>query len=55
MDNKEKQSKKKNNSEVKGFLKTVEVVGNKLPHPAMIFLSFCVLIIALQQYLQVNQ
>ena len=47
MDNKEKQSKKKNNSEVKGFLKTVEVVGNKLPHPAMIFLSFCVLIIAL--------
>ena len=32
-----KQSTQQNKQEVKGFLKTVERLGNSLPHPAMIF------------------
>lgn len=47
MDNTTNVNQNKNDKDdVKGFLKTVEKLGNKLPHPAIIFLSFCVLIVA---------
>ena len=32
------------NKKKKGFLGTVERVGNALPHPAIIFLLLCVII-----------
>lgn len=38
-------SKKKNENEVGGFLKSVEVIGNKLPHPAIIFLIMTVFLL----------
>ncbi|MBL7576138.1 aminobenzoyl-glutamate transport protein [Peptoniphilus asaccharolyticus DSM 20463] len=34
-----------NKQEVKGFLKGVEVIGNRLPHPAMIFVILSVVVI----------
>lgn len=36
---------KKNQQEVKGFLKSVETLGNKLPHPAMIFVILSIVVI----------
>lgn len=38
-------NEKKNQEEVTGFLGKVEKIGNKLPHPAMIFLILSVIII----------
>lgn len=35
--------KVKNKNDVGGFLKGVEIIGNKLPHPAMIFCILCVI------------
>lgn len=40
----EKESKQ-NQQEVKGFLKSVERIGNKLPHPAMIFVILSLVVI----------
>ncbi|WBW49881.1 AbgT family transporter [Peptoniphilus equinus] len=37
--------KQKNQKEVSGFLKGVEVIGNRLPHPAMIFFILCVVVV----------
>ena len=34
---KEQNKKVKDQNDVGGFLKGVEVIGNKLPHPAIIF------------------
>ena len=36
---------KKKNKEVSGFLKGVERIGNKLPHPAIIFLILSIIVI----------
>lgn len=41
---------KKNSNDVGGFLKGVEKIGNKLPHPAMIFVLLCVLIIIISHF-----
>lgn len=37
--------KNKEQQEVKGFLKSVEKIGNKLPHPAMIFVILSLIVI----------
>ena len=42
---------KRNQNEVKGFLKTIETIGNKLPHPAMIFLILSIIVILLSAVL----
>lgn len=39
--------KKESEKEVSGFLKGVERIGNALPHPAVIFIILCVLVIVL--------
>ena len=35
----------------KGFLGAIERIGNKIPHPAMIFLGLIVIVILLSQVL----
>lgn len=40
-----KQASKKDQQEVKGFLKGVERVGNALPHPAMIFVILSIVVV----------
>lgn len=40
------ESVEKNTNESKGFLKWVEIIGNKLPHPFWMFIWMCVIIIA---------
>lgn len=42
-----KQSPQQNNKEVKGFLKTVERLGNALPHPAIIFFILSLVIVVI--------
>ena len=34
-----------NKKEISGFLKGVEIIGNKLPHPAMLFLLLAVIVV----------
>ena len=41
---------KNNKKEVKGFLKTVERIGNKLPHPAILFLILAVVVIIVSYF-----
>ena len=41
---------KKNKDEVKGFLKHVENIGNKLPHPAMIFVILSLIIVFVSHF-----
>lgn len=43
-------NKRKNANEVGGFLKGVEKIGNKLPHPAMIFVLLCILVIIISHF-----
>ena len=35
----------KKNKEVSGFLKGVERIGNKLPHPAMLFFILSIIVV----------
>lgn len=42
-----KKPKDKNNSMFNKFLNTVEVVGNRLPHPVTLFAIFCLIIIVI--------
>lgn len=43
-------SKDKNQNEPKGFLKKVEKIGNALPHPSMIFVILCAIIIVISHF-----
>ncbi|MFY9613154.1 MAG: AbgT family transporter [Tissierellaceae bacterium] len=46
-----KKNNQENSHEVKGFLKSVELIGNRLPHPAMIFVILSVAVILLSAVL----
>lgn len=45
-----KEKKVKDQNDVGGFLKGVERVGNKLPHPAMIFALLCLIVIIISHF-----
>ena len=47
---KEKNKKVKDQNDVGGFLKGVEKIGNKLPHPAMIFAILSVIVIIVSYF-----
>lgn len=38
-------TQKKNPQEIGGFLKGVEIIGNKLPHPAILFFILSLIVI----------
>lgn len=42
--------KKKDGQEIGGFLKGVETIGNKLPHPAMLFVILSVIVIIVSHF-----
>jgi aminobenzoyl-glutamate transport protein len=44
-----KKVKTKNENEVGGFLKSVEKIGNSLPHPAMIFVILAIILIVIAE------
>ena len=39
-----------NKKEISGFLKGVEIIGNKLPHPAMLFLLLAVIVVIISHF-----
>lgn len=45
-----KEKKQKDSQEIGGFLKGVETIGNKLPHPAMLFAILCVIVIVVSHF-----
>lgn len=45
-----KEKKIKDSNDVGGFLKTVERIGNKLPHPALIFLLLSIIVVIISHF-----
>ena len=43
-------SSKAKKKEMSGFLKGVEVIGNKLPHPAMLFLMLALIVVVISHF-----
>lgn len=49
-----KKKKEKNQEEIGGFLKSVEKIGNRLPHPAMLFALLSVIVIIISYFVAKN-